>query len=333
MKRPLFRLMAVLVLLMFGTGARAETRLPGPLVDVDWLAAHQGGVVVLDVRSDTDSFSIAPASSAQKAAAAASLNLCSDPPPPTSFRIVGHIPGSVLINPGVLQGGTDADGIDRQAPSAEAFTALMRDAGLDAGAPVVIAHPGRSVDDLTWAARLYWVLKLHGHDNAAILDGGIAAWQRADLPLTGTPQAPQPGTFTAGPPTTPIGASTEDVATAWRDGGVTLIDGRSPDQFSGQTRRSYVAEPGHIEGSVNLPFTALGQAWRPAYLLERDALAAAFAEAGIDTSRPAIALCNSGRLAALHWFVLSEVFGNPDVTLYDGSLLAWTREGRPVVAP
>ena len=321
-------------LAFFGLPGGAWAEPPGPLASVAWLAEHRAQVVILDVREDTDSFTLAPPTAEDRRRLAASLNLCSDaPPPPGITRSVGHIEGAVLIPAATLHAGQDAEGVTRQAPSPEDFAAQMQAAGVNATDTVVISHPGATIDHFTFAARLYWLLKLYGHDAVTILDGGITAWERAGLPLVGTAVPPTPGDFMVREVRHALLATTAEVEHAVASGGaVQLVDGRPVDQFDGRTTRSYVYSPGHIPGAVNLPVNALADISRPLHLFPEHHQRNSLVEAGLDPDQPTIVYCNSGRYVAAHWFVMSELLGNRAVKLYDGSLHAWTLgQTRPTV--
>ena len=329
----MWRWMVPSILLWLSASAAHSTPLPGAMVGVDWLAANRGDVVILDVRSDIDSFTLAPPTEAQRRIMAESLNLCdAGPPVAAGFRVVGHIEGSVLIPAPLLQSGSEGDGVERQRPSAESFARILREAGVDNESLLVISSQGSGYDDFTWAARLYWTLKYYGHDQVAILNGGVAAWQRAGLPLAHQPQSPEPGTFQVVEIREQLLATTGDVEAALSGDVVQLLDGRPLDEFSGRSKKGYVDGYGHLPGAFNLPPQRLNEAGRPAYLHSTDVLKALFRDNGIDPAAPTIAYCNSGRLAVAHWFILHELFGNREASLYDGSLHEWTRDPqRPLI--
>jgi thiosulfate/3-mercaptopyruvate sulfurtransferase len=286
--------------------ARADRVTPGPVVDAAWLARHQDEVAVLDVRRDLEGFA------------------------------EGHIPGAVPVGWDAVRTSRTIDGVplDKVRLGPARFQELMRAAGLDAGEPVVVTSPGQAAGQITTQARLYWQLTYYGHDDVAILDGGNAAWRAAGHALARGPADPRPGDYQAGAPDPSVLARAADVAAAQRDGSAQLVDNRPPAYFLGLEQASYVGAAGHVPGAVNVPFSLNVSAKGPATLRDAEALRAVYAYQGVPDSRPAIAYCNSGHVSALTWFVLSEVLGNPQARLFDGSMHAWTKDAsRPVVNP
>ncbi|MFP3670316.1 rhodanese-like domain-containing protein, partial [Priestia sp. SIMBA_032] len=89
------------------------------------------------------------------------------------------------------------------------------------------------------------------------------------------------------------------------------------------------AEPGTLPGAVNVPHsTFVVDEGRD--VIDRDALVSLIAQVGLEPEGAQISFCNTGHWASVGWFALSEVAGNPDVRMYDGSMVEWTGEGRPV---
>lgn len=174
------------------------------------------------------------------------------------------------------------------------------------------------------AARCWWMFKVFGHDEVAVLDGGLKAWMAEGRPVeTGRARAVAPVKFTARFRPDMV-RSIDDVAS----GTAQIVDARPAPRFKGEADepRPGVAK-GHIPGSVNVPFGSLvngdGTLKSPADL------SALFSEAGIDESKPVVTSCGSGVTAALLSLCLTET-GVKDHALYDGSWAEWGTSGRDV---
>jgi thiosulfate/3-mercaptopyruvate sulfurtransferase len=286
--------------------AMAERVTPGPVVDAAWLAEHRGEVAVLDVRRDLEGFA------------------------------EGHIPGAAPVGWNAVRTTREIDGIARQKVrlDAETFQRLMREAGVDANQPVVITSPGKAAGQITTQARLYWQFAYYGHDDVAILDGGNAAWQAAGHEFATGPAEVAAGDYTAGSPDDSVLATVAEVDAARTDQGVQLTDNRPMPYYLGLEQAGYVYAAGHIPSAVNVPFTLNVAATGPATLRNAETLRAVYAHQGASMDRGAIAYCNSGHVSALTWFVMSEVLGNDDARLFDGSMHVWTQDdSRPVSNP
>ena len=286
--------------------ALAERITPGPVVDAEWLAEHRGEVAVLDVRRNLDAFA------------------------------EGHIPGAVPLGWNAVRATRTIDGVERQMVrlDAESFQRLMREAGVDANEPVVITSPGTAAGQITTQARLYWQFVYYGHEDVAILDGGNAAWQAAGHALATGPAEVTAGDYTAGSPDDSVLATVAEVDAARSDAGVQPIDNRPMAYYLGLEQAGYVYAAGHIPSAVNVPFSLNVAENGPATLRDADMLRAVYAHQGATMDESAIAYCNSGHLSALTWFVMSEVLGNDDAQLFDGSMHVWTQDdSRPVTNP
>lgn len=214
-------------------------------------------------------------------------------------------------------------------PEPAALAALLGAVGLTPAHIAVVVSAGTSPGDVAAAARVYWTLRMAGHAQITILDGGMAAW-RADpaRPVESgsgparAPAAPYPVALAAGPR-----ADITRVVRAVGSGDAVLLDSRATAFFEGDSKSPQAKRAGRLPGAVHLDHTA---AWDPATqrLKDRAALAALF---GRLPAGPVINYCNTGHQAATPWFVLSEILGRPDVSLYDGSMSEWTEEPlRPV---
>ena len=115
-----------------------------------------------------------------------------------------------------------------------------------------------------------------------------------------------------------------------------LLDVREPAGYPGVAHRIAAVDPqwyGHIPGATNLPMTLLSNDVGPAALLfDSETLGRTLTLLGVDPTAPSVVYCNSGIMASLGWFVISELLGNSEVRLYDGSMQEWAMEKMPVTA-
>ena len=207
-------------------------------------------------------------------------------------------------------------------PEAVQFQSLARRLGVSGDTHVVVVPAGVSSTDFGSAARAYWTFKVFGHNNVSILDGGFAAW-RDYAPgniETGAFVAPEPGNFVASfNPEFYIGTS--DVASfAANPGQALLVDGRTDEQFYAGGKHPKAAKAGRIPSAVLMDqdkaYSAQGNR-----LKSHEELVEIYSNLGDKTI---VSYCNTGHWAATNWFVMSEILGQKNVKLYDGSMVEWT---------
>lgn len=282
--------------------AHAERLTEAPLVDAAWLAAHldNPALVVIDVRDPVDGVSAYDA---------------------------GHVPGAVSA-PYVGHGWrAEVDGIPGMLPPVDVIAGRIGQLGVGADSQVVVLSDGVNSTEFGKATRVYWTLKVLGHDAVAILDGGFRAWTAAGLPVSTEARAPTPARFAA--TLQPDLLASQAEVRAALDQPVNLLDGRPEAQYRGQEKSPVARVAGTLPGAVNIPHSKVYDGTRFASPETVRALAAA---AGIDAMRPTIAFCNTGHWASIAWFALSEVGGYADVAMFDGSMAEWTRDPANPVA-
>ncbi len=226
----------------------------------------------------------------------------------------GHIPGAVFMDLGDL---TDTSNpVENMAPKAEKFASRMQSLGLGDGSRIVLYDDSPLVS----AARAWWLLKLFGAHDVALLDGGLAKWKAEGHPLEMGNHVLRHRHFTVWRDANAV--RTKDQMLANIDSKAEqLADARGAARFSGEERdpRPGMA-PGHIPGSRCLPVGKLFNAdgtWK-----SEDALRAAFVDAGIDLNQPLVASCGSGMTASSIAYA-AHLLGKEDVAVYDGSWAEW----------
>jgi thiosulfate/3-mercaptopyruvate sulfurtransferase len=190
---------------------------------------------------------------------------------------------------------------------------------------MVVAYDGYG---LMSAARAWWMLRSFGHDQVAVLDGGLPKWQREGRPL----ESGEPGLRTASftPRFRPdLVRSRQQMVANLASKAEQVLDARSAGRFAGVEPEPRAGlRGGHIPGSRNLPFTQLVDP-ESKTVLPPEALRARFAAAGIDPARPVVTTCGSGVTACVLALGLAQI-GAPDAAVYDGSWSEWGQGDTPV---
>ena len=215
-----------------------------------------------------------------------------------------HIAGATFLDLDGDLAGPVGDGLSGRhpLPTAEAFTAAARRAGISTSSRVIAYD-----ENLTGgAARLWWLLRHFGHGEVAVLDGGLDAW---DGPMASGGETPAAGDFEARPRAGDV-ADLDDVAARLHRPGRMLIDARAEERFRGEVE-PIDPEPGHIPGAVNVPFTGPLP----------DEIAGADDEL--------VVYCGSGVTACVVLLKLAAD-GRTDAKLYTGSYSEWSNRGLPV---
>src|SRR5580698_496341 len=273
---------------------------PEFLVETDWLADHLADPNVLVFDCTTHLI----------------------PDPKTTYQVVpgvedfkqGHIPGAQFID--MLRDVSDTSQrlrFMRQAP--DEFAAAMRRFGVGNTTRVVTY----STANAWWATRMWWLLRVFGHDNAAVLNGGWQKWSRENRAVeTGAAEARKAGTFTVRE-ARDLMVDKAQVLGAIGDSGVCTLNALLPQQHTGSGGNSY-GRPGRIAGSVNLPAAHLLDPATNTFL-PADELRKRFADVGA-MDKPVITYCGGGIAASADALAL-VMLGHTDVKLYDASLSEW----------
>lgn len=269
------------------------------LVSTEWVAAHgaDAGVRLVEVDEDTEAYG------------------------------AGHVRGAVAWH-----WREDLhDPLRRDLIDAEGVRDLLRRAGVGPET-IVVLYGGAN----NWfAAYAYWLLRHRGFDRVRLMDGGRTKWEREDRELV--VEAPAHAADDPGP----LGRPRDDIR-AFRDevlahvglAGATLVDVRSPAEFSGELLapahlpQEGARVGGHIPGAANVPWASAAR--EDGSFRSDDELRALYAGVGVTPDTDVITYCRIGERSSHTWFVLHELLGYERVRNYDGS---WTEYGSLVGVP
>ncbi|MCE2918574.1 MAG: sulfurtransferase [Roseomonas sp.] len=236
----------------------------------------------------------------------------------TKYR-EAHIPGARFFDIDVV---ADPDtNLPHMAPTAGRFARLMGEMGIS-NATRVIFYDQKGLQS---SARGWWLMKLFGHEKAAVLDGGLPKWLaegRATESGDAKPAAPSSYTpdFRAD-----LVKGIGDVKRIIAHGGALILDARAKGRFDGTAPEPRPGLPsGHMPGAKSLPFNELLNA--DFTMKDAAALRARFAAAGADGSKPVVTSCGTGVTACILALGLKQA-GLGDAAIYDGSWTEWA--GRP----
>lgn len=225
-----------------------------------------------------------------------------------------HIPNARFVD---LDDVSDLrSGMPHTAPPVEKFMSRMRALGIGDGHQVVI-YDGAG---LFSAARFWWLFRLMGKTDVAVLDGGFPKWQAEGRPVEDMDPIIRDRHMTVHRQAGLIKDVTQ-VAAASKLGDQTILDARAAERFRGEAPEPREGlRAGHIPGSRNVPFTQLLNA--DGTMKEAAELTAVFDAASADLSKPVITTCGSGVTAAVINLALERI-GHRNHALYDGSWSEW----------
>ena len=236
-----------------------------------------------------------------------------------------HIPGAVAWN----WTSQLSDGVRRDIASREDFGRLLSESGISPDTTIVLYG-----DNNNWfAAWAYWQLKLYGHRDVRILDGGRKYWLDNGLALTTDVPSSETTSYQLSEPDFALRAFRDDILPRLGDPELALVDVRSPAEFNGEI----IAPPnmpetaqraGHIPGAQSIPWAQTVR--EDGTFRSRDELAALYEAKGVTADKDVIAYCRIGERSSHSWFVLHELLGYERVRNYDGS---WTEYGSLIGVP
>ncbi|OED46419.1 3-mercaptopyruvate sulfurtransferase [Rhodobacteraceae bacterium (ex Bugula neritina AB1)] len=225
-----------------------------------------------------------------------------------------HIPGARFFDIDVIS--DNRSDLPHMVPPVEKFMSKLRAMGVGDGHQVVV-YDGAG---LFSAARVWWLFRLMGQTNVAVLDGGFPKWQAEGRPVEDLPPVIRDRHMTVRVQNH-MRRDVTQVSAAAKLGDHEIIDARSAERYRGDAPEPREGlRAGHIPGSKNVPFGQVLNA--DGTLKDADGIRAAFEAAGVDLNKPAITSCGSGVTAAILSLAL-ERLGKTDHALYDGSWVEW----------
>jgi thiosulfate/3-mercaptopyruvate sulfurtransferase len=276
---------------------------PGALVSTDWLAEHLDApdIHVVD----------------------ASWYLPAMQRDPKAEYAQTHIPGAVFFDIDEI---ADTDSpLPHMLPSPEKFSSKVRKLGLGDGVRIVVYDGG----GIFSAPRVWWMFRYFGHDDVAVLDGGLPKWLSEGRPVEALPPVPRERHFTARVNTTMV-RDLDQMREIADSGRRQVLDARAPGRFAGTEPEPRASlRSGHIPGSLNTPFPILIDP-EDGTMLPADGLRRAFEAAGVDLAAPIVTTCGSG-VSACTLALGLDLLGVVDIAVYDGSWSEWGgRDDTPI---
>ena len=271
---------------------------PDSLVDTQWVADHLGeaGIALAEVDVDTSAYES------------------------------GHIEGSLGWN-----WQTDLQNtLTRDLLTSDEVAGLLGSSGISNDSTIVLYG-----DNNNWfAAWAFWFLRMYGHQNVKLMNGGRAKWVAEGRPTTTDDPSPTAVSYSAASADTSLRALRDTVLAAAAAGGTQLVDVRSPAEYSGEViapenmPQEGAQRSGHIPGAASIPWlTTIND---DGTFKSADELTGIYESKGIDGGTDVITYCRIGERSAHTWFALTQLLGFDNVSNYDGS---WTEYGSLVGAP
>lgn len=225
----------------------------------------------------------------------------------------GHIPGAVYMDLANLK--DDNSDLPGMIPPAAKFASRMQSLGLGDGSRIVLYDnaPHRT------SARAWWMLRMFGANEVAILDGGLHKWVSEGRPLEQGKTTLRHRHFTVWRDPAAV-RDLEQMKANVASGAEEVLDARGAKRFTGEEADPRGLAAGHIPGSKNLPYDRLLNA--DGTFKSKDEIRALFDEAGVDPSKPLVTTCGSGVTASVLLFA-AALIGRDDIALYDGSWSEW----------
>jgi thiosulfate/3-mercaptopyruvate sulfurtransferase len=272
------------------------------LVETEWLAAHLNApdIVVID----------------------ATLYLPTTPRNAYEEYRNAHIPGAVYFDIEELSDATNP--LPHMLPSPEKFASRVKAMGIGDGTRII----AYDTQNMSSAARAWWMFRVMGHDDVAILNGGFSKWRTENRPVE-TVEPPRRGErhFTIRKNAALV-RDLNDVKTLLGSEKTQIVDARSAGRFAGtEPEPRDVPRLGHMPGAKNLPYTDLVRG--DGTFKSADEIRAAFAAHDVDVNKPVVASCGSGVTACVIAFALAQL-GKDHTAVYDGSWTEWSAADVPV---
>jgi len=233
----------------------------------------------------------------------------------------GHIPNAVNAFYGswaMMKGG-----MRNELPAADDLFDVIGGAGIGSDSIVVLAGKNDNMSDRADPTRVAWTLKYAGVQNIAILDGGYNKWTAEKKALSTDAVKPKAKPYKA---TVNAGLFVNKDYVMKSIGKAVIVDVREPDFYKGAKKLDFVSRPGHIAKAVNLPTASKVYKQDGTYKDKTELMSMASAVVGKDMGKEIIAYCDTGKIASVWSFLLTDLLGYKDVKIYDGSAEEWSKD-------
>jgi thiosulfate/3-mercaptopyruvate sulfurtransferase len=243
-----------------------------------------------------------------------SLYLPGDPRNARQEYLNAHIPGARFFD--IDEISDHHSPLPHMLPPVEMFVSRVRKMGIGDGHRVIVYDQ----QGLFSAARLWWTFRVFGHQDVAVLDGGLPKWLAEDRPVEQEEPEPRERHFT-GRRNAGLVRDVTQVAEAAKLEAEQIVDARSPGRFRGEEKEPRAGlRSGHIPGSRNVYYGDLLNADKT--MKSPEELRRIFEDAGVDLSKPIVTSCGSGVTAAILSLALNRI-GHTRNAVYDGSWSEW----------
>ncbi len=265
------------------------------IVETDWLAEHLDApdLVVFD----------------------ASWHLPTAGRDPKAEYLEAHVPGALFFDIEDLR--DEKSSLPHMLPSTVKFASRMKKLGVGDGIRIIVYD----TEGMFSAPRVWWTFRAMGHDDVAVLNGGLKKWKAEGRPLDSGPPRKRPECHYTPMMNASLIRDRDDIKQTLARKDAQLVDARPAARFAGSEPEPRPGvRSGHIPGSRNVPSQSLINA--DGTLKAPEELARIFRDAGIEPSRPVVTTCGSGVTASILSLALA-VLGQTNAAVYDGSWAEW----------
>ena len=230
-----------------------------------------------------------------------------------------HIPGAIFFDIDDLV--NEKSPLPHMLPPTPKFASRMKKMGIGDGLRIVVYDSY----GLFSAARVWWTFRAMGHQDVAVLNGGLKKWKAEGRPLEDGRPVPRTARHFTPLLNNELVRDLDDMRSYVAKGHMQIVDARPAARVGGRAPAARPARRGGpIAGAADVPGSARLNA--DGTLKSKDELAVVFREAGIDPGKPVVTTCGSGVTASMLALALS-VLGQTNAAVYDGSWAEWGQEG------